>query len=173
MSRLSFTLGLVVLIAAGATSFGTGCSHQQKVTQGATPAPPQVTETRPSPKPIAPAPTLELASKDKASNAIFFDFDSALLRDEARPVLQKVASDLREKDKEPLEVDGNCDELGTIEYNLALGDHRARAAKEYLVHLGVPSDRIRTVSYGSQRPRFSGHDDDVRAKNRRDDFVLR
>jgi peptidoglycan-associated lipoprotein len=125
------------------------------------------------PAPAAPESSPAVASTDPGGAAIFFDFDSALLRDEARPVLQHVASALRGKDKEDLKVEGNCDELGTVEYNLALGDHRARAAKEYLVHLGVPPNRIRTVSYGSQRPRFTGHNDDARAKNRRDDLVLR
>ena len=138
MSRLSFNSGLFMLVAAGAYSFGAGCSHQQKVTQSATPVPPRVAEARPSPKPIAPEPTFKLAAKNKESNAIFFDFDSALLRDDARPVLQNVASDLRGKNKEALEVDGNCDELGTIEYNLALGDHRARCR-------GVPRSSRRAV----------------------------
>ena len=173
MSRQSFKSGLFALIAAGGMSWGAGCSHQQKIAQSVTPAPPKVAETRPSPKPVAPEPAPQLATNAKESNAIFFDFDSALLRDDARPVLQKVASDIRGKNKEALEVDGNCDELGTVEYNLALGDHRARAAKEYLVHLGVPSDRIRTISYGSERPKFAGHDDTAHARNRRDDFVIR
>jgi outer membrane protein OmpA-like peptidoglycan-associated protein len=171
-SRVSLNWVLFALVATGAASFGTACSHQQKIARSVVPAPPRLAEAHSLSAPVAPEPAPQMATKDK-ERAIFFDFDSALLRDDARPVLQKVASDVRGKDKEALEVDGNCDELGTVEYNLALGDHRARAAKEYLVHLGVPSDRIKTVSYGSQRPKFAGHDDDARAKNRRDDLVLR
>jgi len=173
MSRLSNSV-LFNLMAIGAVSVGVGCSHEQKVAQSASPAAPsKAPETRRLPVPVAPESSSAVASKGQGGEAIFFDFDSALLRDEARPVLQHVASALRGKDKENLKVEGNCDELGTVEYNLALGEHRARAAKEYLVHLGVPPNRIKTVSYGSQRPRFTGHDDDARAKNRRDDFVLR
>jgi outer membrane protein OmpA-like peptidoglycan-associated protein len=174
MSRLSFNSVLFSLLATGVSSFGAGCSHKQKVAQSPFPAaPPKSASIRRLLAPVAPESSPAVASKDPGGAAIFFDFDSALLRNEARPVLQKMALLLRGKDKEDLKVDGNCDELGTVEYNLALGDQRARAAKEYLVHLGVASNRIKAVSYGSQRPRSAGHDDDARARNRRDDFVLR
>ena len=72
-----------------------------------------------------------------------------------------------------LRIEGNCDELGTTEYNLALGEERARAAQAYLLHLGVPKGRLQTVSYGSERPKYPGHDDDAHAKNRRDDLIVR
>jgi peptidoglycan-associated lipoprotein len=119
-----------------------------------------------------PTPDVPEVAKPKEDDAVFFDFDSALVRDDARPILQKVASMLR-KAKESLNIEGNCDELGTTEYNLALGEQRARAAKEYLVRLGIPPNKITTVSYGSQRPKYPGHDDGDRARNRRDDLVLR
>jgi peptidoglycan-associated lipoprotein len=169
MSHLTATSALVCLIASAA--IGGGCSHTQKMTKvDATPLAPNAAPHRASRSTPAPAAAAS-AAKPPGDEAIFFDFDSALLRAEARPVLQKVATEVR--GNEALRVEGNCDELGTIEYNLALGDHRARAAKDYLVHLGVPSSQIQVVSYGSQRPKFSGHDDTARAKNRRDDFVLR
>jgi peptidoglycan-associated lipoprotein len=174
MSQPSFKLARFVVVAVGAAAFAASCSHQQKVDPPApvvAQAAPELGRSRSAPAPARPTPVV--AAKESEDRAIFFDFGSALLRDDARPVLQKVASELHGTDKEAVEVDGNCDELGTTEYNLALGDHRARAAKEYLVHLGVPSGRIKTVSYGSQRPKFPGHDDDSRAKNRRDDFVMR
>jgi peptidoglycan-associated lipoprotein len=162
----------VCLVASAAVALGGACSHAQKTTKvDATPVAQVEAPSRASrPAPVPPAAT---AAKAPGDEAIFFDFDSALLRAEARPILQKVATQVRGKDKEDLRVEGNCDELGTVEYNLALGDHRARAAKDYLVHLGVPSSQIQVVSYGSQRQKFSGHDDAARAKNRRDDFVLR
>ena len=72
-----------------------------------------------------------------------------------------------------LRIEGNCDEVGTVEYNLALGEQRARAAKEYLVHLGVSPEKIATISYGAQRPKDTGHDDTSHARNRRDDLVIR
>ena len=87
-------------------------------------------------------------------------------------MLQKVADRLRQRPAS-LRIEGNCDEVGTVEYNLALGEQRARAAKEYLMHLGVPSQKIATISYGSQRPKDPGHDDASHAQNRRDDLLIR
>jgi peptidoglycan-associated lipoprotein len=168
LTTRSMMVGLIASVALGGA-----CSHAQKTTKvDAAPlaqveAPPRTSRAAPVSPAVAPA------AKAPGGDAIFFDFDSALLRAEARPVLQKVATEVRGKDEEALRVEGNCDELGTVEYNLALGDHRARAAKDYLIHLGVPSSQIQVVSYGSQRQKFSGHDDAARAKNRRDDFVLR
>jgi peptidoglycan-associated lipoprotein len=160
------------LTAAVALSVAAGCSHQQKVET----KPPVARATPPAPAPkvaeAPPAPDVPEAPKAKEDDAVFFDFDSSLVREDARPVLQKVARDIRKRNAS-LEIEGNCDELGTTEYNLALGEHRARAAKEYLVRLGVPSAHIATVSYGSQRPKYSGHSDEDRARNRRDDFVVR
>jgi peptidoglycan-associated lipoprotein len=160
----------LAFVMAGA---GIGCSHQQKIE---TTPPPVVAQRTPPPARPRPAPvdTTEIveAPKPKEGDAIFFDFDSALVKEEGRTILQAVAKQVR-RTTASLEIEGNCDELGTVEYNLALGEHRARAAKDYLVHLGVPSNRIATVSFGSQRPKYPGHDDDARAKNRRDDFVVR
>jgi peptidoglycan-associated lipoprotein len=167
MSRVSFALAGVALGVAA------GCSHPQKVAQTAHPIrPPTRVATRApaAAPPVAVAP--ETTARSPGDHAIFFDFDSALLRDDAGPVLQSVAELLAQRPG-TVRVEGNCDEVGTIEYNLALGDHRARAAKEYLERLGVPPREIATVSYGSQRPRFPGHDDGAHAKNRRDDLVVR
>ena len=87
-------------------------------------------------------------------------------------MLQKVADTLH-RQPAGLRIEGNCDEVGTVEYNIALGEQRARAAKEYLVHLGVPPEKIATISYGSQRPKDPGHDETSHAQNRRDDLVIR
>ena len=108
------------------------------------------------PKPAPPAPVAVDSPKQKeGDDAIFFDFDSALVRDDARPVLQKVADRLHQR-AASLRIEGNCDEVGTVEYNLALGEQRARAAKEYLVHLGVPSNRIATDQLRRAAPEGSG-----------------
>ena len=150
-----------------------GCSHEQKAPP-ARPAPPVAVAAHAAlPRPTAPQ--VEAPSEaPQASNepAIYFDFDSYALRSDAHSVLQKVASTLKAKNA-ALEIAGNCDELGTIEYNLALGEERAKAAKSYLEHLGVPNAKVRTVSYGSERPKYPGHDDDAHAKNRRDDLIVR
>ena len=170
MSRFPIRFSAIAILLLGGIA---ACSHEQKVAQAApskvAPAAPGLLLPR---KAAVPAAVVSESSKNKEGDAIFFDFDSAILRDEARPVLQQVAESVRQHDKS-IEVEGNCDELGTVEYNLALGEQRARAAKDYLVHMGVSTDRITTVSYGSQRPKYPGHDDSARAKNRRDDLVVR
>ena len=166
MRSSSFLVATIASLIASA-----GCSHKQQITQSPAPAPPPRTVASAGPaKPVPPPEPVE-APKDK-EKAIFFDFDSALVRDDARPVLQKVA-DAIHRQPASLEIEGNCDEVGTVEYNLALGEQRARAAKEYLVHLGVPSGKIKTISYGSQRPKDPGHDESSHAQNRRDDLVMR
>jgi peptidoglycan-associated lipoprotein len=150
-----------------------GCSHEQKAPP-AHPAP-ALAAARVAPRPPPTEPPAEAPSEaPQASNepAIYFDFDSYTLRSDAHSVLQKVAGTLKARNA-ALEIDGNCDELGTIEYNLALGEERAKAAKSYLEHLGVPNAKVRTVSYGSERPKYPGHDDDAHAKNRRDDLIVR
>ena len=150
-----------------------GCSHEQKAPP-ARPTPPPMAARAVRP-PAPPEPPPEQPSEAPMANdepAIYFDFDSYTLRSDAHSVLQKVAGTLKARNA-ALEIDGNCDELGTTEYNLALGEERARAAKSYLEHLGVSNAKVRTVSYGSERPKYPGHDDDAHAKNRRDDLIVR
>ena len=172
MSRPASKPVMFTLIASTAALLGDACSHEQKLAKIDSPSVARAEAPRRAPRPAPVEAPVAVAPSRTDDQALFFDFDSSLLRPEARPLLQKLATEARGRDKQELRVEGNCDELGTVEYNLALGDHRARAAKDYLVHLGVPSNRIQTVSYGSERPRFAGHDDDARAKNRRDDFVV-
>jgi peptidoglycan-associated lipoprotein len=161
-------------IIAFALSAGLGCSHdQQKPKHAATPsAPPPIAAAAPVTPAPQPPPAPRETPEVKADDAIFFDFDSALVRDDARPILQKVADRLHAR-RASLRIEGNCDEVGTVEYNIALGEHRAKAAKEYLTHLGIPPAKIDTISYGAQRPRDPGHDDSAHAQNRRDDLVMR
>jgi len=161
----------VVLGLIGFAAFG--CSHEQKAPP-AHPSPPvaaRVEPRQPPPDPPAEAPTPP--HDNWVEPAIYFDFDSYTLRADAPSVLQKIADQVKGAHDARLEIDGNCDELGTIEYNMALGEERARAAKTYLVHLGVPNVKVKTVSYGSERPKYPGHDDDAHAKNRRDDLIVR
>jgi len=161
---------LISLFAIG--MLAAACAHEESA-KTATPtkpeeAPPPKQAARPNPPP--PEPVAD-SSHDKDDDAIYFDFDSSLVRDDARPVLQKIGRQVKNAGS-ALKVEGNCDELGTVEYNLALGEARARSAKEYLVHLGVPAKRITIASYGSQRPRYPGHDEEAHAKNRRDDLLI-
>src|SRR5213595_2272447 len=102
----------------------------------------------------------------------FFDFNESTLSSGGQSALTASADWLKKNGQVNLLIEGHCDERGTEQYNLALGDRRANQAKEYLVTLGVDAGRIRTVSYGEERPFDPGHDDSAWAKNRRDHLVL-
>lgn len=112
------------------------------------------------------------AIAEKYLKDVFYDFDRYELSDESREALAANAEFLKKYPKVRVTVEGHCDERGTREYNLALGEKRAAAAKEYLVALGVADDRIAVVSYGKERPFDPGHDEEAWAKNRRGHFVV-
>jgi peptidoglycan-associated lipoprotein len=103
---------------------------------------------------------------------IFFGYDQAALTDEARATLEKHALWLQNQRDARLRVEGHCDERGTVDYNLALGDQRAQAARDYLLSLGVSPERLTTVSYGKERPLDPGHDESAWARNRRVHFAV-
>ncbi|HEY2942406.1 MAG TPA: peptidoglycan-associated lipoprotein Pal [Vicinamibacteria bacterium] len=103
---------------------------------------------------------------------IHFEYDSANLTDQARSVLEKHALWLQNHRSAKVLVEGHCDERGTVEYNLALGEKRARAARDYLASLGVASDRLRTTSYGKERPLDTATNEAAWAANRRAHFAV-
>jgi peptidoglycan-associated lipoprotein len=105
-------------------------------------------------------------------NKIYFDFDKFDLKDESKEVLKAKAEILKKYGDWKMLVEGHCDERGTEEYNLALGERRARAAYEYLVVLGVPSSRLKIVSFGEEKPAVEGSGEAAWAKNRRDEFKV-
>ena len=102
---------------------------------------------------------------------IYFDFDSYKLSEAARSNLVKDAELIKKDSAEKVRIEGNCDERGSDEYNLALGEKRAKAAMEYMVTLGIPAERLSVISYGKEKPADPGHDEVAWAKNRRDEFV--
>ena len=103
---------------------------------------------------------------------IHFDLDQATLTDRARAILEKHALWLQSHRAAKVTVEGHCDERGTAEYNLALGDQRARAARDYLASLGVAADRLSTVSYGKERPLDPLNSEAAFSRNRRAHFVV-
>ncbi|WP_320169479.1 peptidoglycan-associated lipoprotein Pal [Maridesulfovibrio sp.] len=105
-------------------------------------------------------------------NMIHFDFDSFEIKPEYRPLLQSKAEILKKYDKVTMVIEGYCDERGTEEYNLALGERRARAAYEFLILLGVAPERLSIVSYGEEDPVDPAHNETAWAKNRRAQFRL-
>lgn len=106
------------------------------------------------------------------SEKIYFDYDKADLKPEAQATLEKKAEFLDANPSYSVTIGGHCDERGTNEYNLALGERRADAAKKFLNSLGISDDRIATVSYGEEKPVATGHDESAWSQNRRDEFDL-
>ena len=103
---------------------------------------------------------------------IYFDFDKSNIKQDQRARLEKNAEYLKQNKMAKVRIEGNCDERGTNEYNMALGERRAISAKKYLSNLGIHSDRLHTISYGEEKPLLHGHDELSWAQNRRGDFVL-
>ena len=103
---------------------------------------------------------------------IYFDFDSAVLQQAALEELKKIGSWLSDNPNAKIRIEGNCDERGTDEYNLALGERRAVAAKNFLVSSGIPQQNIITISFGEENPADPEHNDAAWAKNRRDEFNI-
>jgi peptidoglycan-associated lipoprotein len=151
-----------------------GCAKKQLVKpQGAAPA----AETTPAPAPAA--------SQDEPSSrftdwqpvpqlkTVYYDFDSSDLLPASRDTLKRNAEYLKANTGIQVLVEGNCDERGTFEYNMALGQRRADAVREYLSGLGVEPGRIGTISYGQEKPAVEGNDEAAWAKNRRADLKIR
>jgi peptidoglycan-associated lipoprotein len=143
------------------------------------PAPPEpVTE----PQPVPAEPTIsgdplsntdiDAINKNSPFQPVFFLFDMAELDAPGQQVLNANAEILRKYPTWIVTIEGHADERGTAEYNLALGERRALAARNYLVSLGIPADRLRTVSYGKEFPFDPGHDESAWSKNRRAHFVV-
>lgn len=102
----------------------------------------------------------------------YFDYDSYNLRADARAALKENAAWLKKNKSVNVQIEGHCDERGTTEYNLALGERRANAARDFLVRLSVPKSRLSVISYGEERPADADHDESAWSKNRRAAFVV-
>jgi peptidoglycan-associated lipoprotein len=118
-----------------------------------------------------PAPAERSAAAAGGLQSIYFDFDKSAIRDDAKSVMKANAEWLKANPGIKVRIEGNCDERGTIEYNQALGQRRASAAKKYLMDLGVSAGRITLISYGKEKPVCTETTEDCWQKNRKDDFV--
>ncbi len=180
--------GLFVVVSCG-MMLAAGCAKQEMVKkdEGIAPAaaakPPVKTEAVKA-EPVKQAPVKESAVQEVAKSTsqaeqlkaalqkIYFDFDSYKLSDVARAALAKNAQYIKKDTADKVQIEGNCDERGSDEYNLALGERRAKAALDYLVTMGVPANRLSFISYGKEKPADPGHSEAAWAKNRRDDFTV-
>jgi peptidoglycan-associated lipoprotein len=149
------------------TATGPGGTKTATATVNVTEPPP------PPPPPVARKATLEEMLSGTVVDALF-DYDKSDIREDARAALTKDADALKaifaSFPDATVSMEGHCDERGSAEYNLALGDKRAAAAKDFLVQLGVPGDKLKTISYGKERPQCTDHDESCWQKNRRAHF---
>ncbi len=169
-------LSNVTLVALILTFLFVGCSKEE-------PPPPtaeaQPRPAAPPPPPPAPVPTpppgpsiSQQAFQEFQNQDVYFDFDKYDLRTDARTTLDRKASFLNQNSSVRVQVEGHCDERGTNEYNMALGERRANAAKQYLTTAGISAGRLSTISYGEERPLDPGHTEAAWARNRRAHFVI-
>jgi len=164
----------VVVLVLVAMIVAAGCTPTKKKRVNPSGADSEVSETG-----LAPDGSLERMRANQAPGSgeggplddVPFSFDSYDVDDGARSTLRTNADWLKDHPDTKVEVEGHCDERGTVEYNLALGAKRARAAKDYLVALGVSADRLTTISYGEELPICHTHDESCWAQNRRAHFV--
>lgn len=146
----------------------------------APPAPPPPPSPVAEPVPVPPMPvedtigskSLDDLNRDSPLTPLFFVLDSSEVDAEGQVALQANAAVLKKFPTWQVTIEGHCDERGTAEYNLALGERRALAARTYLVSLGIPADKVKTVSYGKEFPFDPGHDEAAWTKNRRAHFVI-
>jgi len=145
------------------------------------PAPPEIADLVEERPILAPAPladetveerSLEDLNLDAPLPPVFFGLDGSGLDARARTVMAAAAETLKQESSWTVTIEGHCDERGTAEYNLALGERRATAARDYLVSLGISADRLKSVSYGKEFPFDAGHTESAWAQNRRAHFVI-
>lgn len=175
-----------LLICIGIFSGGVlGCAHQPDIEQPQTISEPDQEAKNPPPGLNPEKDRGEAAASRRArmpgllreinvfeNEDITFDYDAYAISPAAAEILKTKAAFLAANPSLMVQIEGHCDERGTVEYNLALGDRRAKAARDYLCALGIASERIRTVSYGEERPLDPGQTEEGWAKNRRCHFLI-
>ena len=168
-------LSSVTLVALILTFLFVGCAKEEPPppTVEPPPRPAAPPPPPPSPPPPPPGPSIsQQAFQEFQNQDIYFDFDKYDLRTDARTILDRKASFLNQNSSVRVQIEGHTDERGTNEYNLALGERRANAAKQYLTTAGISAGRLSTISYGEERPLDPGHNEAAWARNRRDHFVI-
>jgi len=174
MKKLLVVL-VVLAFACGSMLMMSSCAKKQvgvETAPAAKPAPAPAPAPAPSTKGVDDADRLRGEIRAFEAEHIYFDFDKSEIKADAKAVLEKKAAWLRGNSSYKVRIEGNCDERGTNEYNLALGDRRAKAAQKYLNALGISMDRMSTISYGEEKPTCTDKNEKCWSKNRRDEFKL-
>jgi peptidoglycan-associated lipoprotein len=186
----SASVAVLTAVVVASLALGACAPKKPPVARPLPPPPPTTPEAPPPPAPpapiaekpvVTPPPVVEDPmttrsiddlNRESPMRIVYFDYDSAELSADGRTALDANAAILKKYPTWTITIEGHCDERGTAEYNLALGERRAVAAQSYLVSLGVPASRIKTVSYGKEFPFDPGHDEAAWAKNRRAHSVI-
>ena len=167
MKRLGFlaAIGILLIVISGVS-----CGKKKEIAEEIPidTTPPQAVDTTPvvPEEPPPPPPKLE----ESQFQTIYFDFDKYNLLSKAKASLEHNYELLKRFPNAIIKIEGHCDERGTVEYNLSLGEKRAKAARDYLIGLGIEPHRISVLSYGKERPVDLRHNEEAWAKNRRDEF---
>jgi peptidoglycan-associated lipoprotein len=186
MIALLAALSMTALVAGGCASKDVVKTEEPAaatVKAETAPVPPPVKAEEPAvqrpaaeaPVAITPADSQPVKAETEASafETVYFDFDKSDLRQDARNTLTKNAEImLKSKQSAKIKIEGHCDERGSAEYNIALGERRATSAMQYLITLGVLPDRLSIISYGKEKPAVQGSGEEAWAKNRRAEFVI-
>lgn len=155
-----------IAMMAVVLALAVGCSSKKKVDE---------TQTVPSQQIDSEAMSFDPSGSDSGRisglNTIHFEYDRSTLTSSAKKELADNAAWIKSNPKTNIQIEGHCDNRGTIEYNLALGERRAQAVKNYLVGLGITADRLSVISYGEEKPLVEGDSEEAWAKNRRANFV--
>lgn len=176
VKKMSCLYAVLALLAPLAL---TGCGDKKPDAEAA------AEQTSKDKEAVGPSESLDTPPQDQNQNGnisegrtsgpmlpVYFDFDSAQIREDQVSRIEGNGDYFKGNQKVKAQIEGNCDSRGTNEYNLALGEKRAQAAKKYLLKLGVAEEQLATVSWGEEKPLVSGQDEMSWAQNRRDDFVI-
>ena len=164
MKRVYLIIGLFLVIVVGVS---TGCDKKQLIQSDSSAG-----SYKEGSMGQQAASSSDVQGEGGELRPVFFDYNKYAIRVNDRKSLKHNAAYFLKNKKAKVLIEGHCDERGTDAYNMALGDRRAKAAKQYLVNLGVDKKRLKTISYGKQRPLDTGHDEAAWAKNRRNNFVV-
>ena len=170
MKRL-IGIGLMFVFAAALVNCGGG--PKPAIDESATPIDTMPPEPPPEPVVDTTPPAPEVREIFEADfDIVYFDFDKFNIKQEFRGALENNADLMKESMNLVIQIEGHCDERGTVEYNLSLGEKRANAAKNYLLNLGIAESRMQVISYGKERSAMQGHNEAAWSKNRRAQFRI-
>lgn len=166
ISKTRITLAAIVLFFGMTVS----CTDDQK--QPEETVEPAATETPATPPPEEEAPAAAAVDVNEATQTVYFAFDDYTLDMSSQDSLSKLAEYMKANPSVVIQIEGHCDERGSIEYNLALGQRRAQSVKNYLAQLDIEDSRLTTISYGEEKPAVEGSNEEAWSKNRRAEFVI-